>query len=103
MCRKKRVAQELKPGPLRQRSQGKGHQGDRYATPDSTRGRIDDGSLRADHRRLFMLCCAAQASDVLITRLLLNDRACFAHVNCYEHSLNSPTSLCVSITLPASS
>jgi len=43
------------------------HQGDKYATPDSTRGRVDDGPLRADHRRLFMLCWAARASDVLIT------------------------------------
>ena len=43
------------------------YQGDKYATPDSTRGRVDDGPLRADHRRLFMLCWAARASDVLIT------------------------------------
>jgi hypothetical protein len=44
----------------------KSHQGGKYATPDFTRGRIDDGPLRADHRRLFMLCWTARASDVLI-------------------------------------
>src|SRR6266567_4108337 len=43
------------------------HQGDKYATPDSTRGRVYDCPLRDDHRRLFMLCWAARASDVLIT------------------------------------
>ena len=43
------------------------HRGDKYATPDSTRSRVDDGPLRADHRRLFMLCWPARASDVLIT------------------------------------
>ena len=59
----------------------KSHQGDKYATPDSTRGRVDDGSLRVDHRRLFILCWAARASNLLITPLLLNDRARFAHVN----------------------
>jgi hypothetical protein len=42
------------------------HQGDKYATPDSTRGRVDDGLLPADHRRLFMLCWAARTPDVLI-------------------------------------
>jgi hypothetical protein len=47
------------------------HQGDKYATPDSTRGHVDVGLLRADHRRLFMLCWAARASDVLITVLHL--------------------------------
>ena len=47
---------------------------ERNASHDSTGGRIDDGPLRADHRRLFMLCCAARASDVLIPPLLLNDR-----------------------------
>jgi hypothetical protein len=40
--------------------------GDKYATPDSTCGLIGDGPLRADDRRLFMLCWAARASDVLI-------------------------------------
>jgi hypothetical protein len=38
---------------------------------DSTGGSIDDGALRADHRRRFMLYWAALASDVLITRRLL--------------------------------
>ena len=66
------------------------HQGDKYATPDSTRGHVDDGPLRADHRRLFMLCWAARASDVLITLLPLNDRGRFAHVIGDEHSLKSP-------------
>ena len=37
------------------------------AIPDSTRGPIDDGPLRADHRRLFMLYWAARISNVLIT------------------------------------
>ena len=63
----------------------------------------DDGPLRADHRRLFMLCWAAWASNVLITPLLLNDRGCFAHVNGDEHCLKSPACSCVSITLPAAS
>jgi hypothetical protein len=58
-------------GPERERQRR--HQGDTYATPDSTRGRIDDGPLRADHRRLFMLYWAARASDVLITPLVLNE------------------------------
>ena len=40
--------------------------GDKYATPDSTRGHIGDGALRADHRRMFMLCRTARASNVLI-------------------------------------
>jgi hypothetical protein len=40
-------------------------QGDKYATPDSTRGRVDVGLLRADHRLLFMLCWAARASTIL--------------------------------------
>jgi uncharacterized protein (DUF58 family) len=44
-----------------------------YATPDSTRGRVDDGPLRADHCRLFMLYWAARASDALITPLVLNE------------------------------
>ena len=48
-------------------SRYQGHQGDKYATPGSTRGRVDDGPLRADHRRLFMLCWAARASGVLLT------------------------------------
>ena len=43
------------------------HHGGTYATTDSTRGRIDDSPLRADHRRLFMLCWAARASDGLIS------------------------------------
>jgi len=42
------------------------HQGGKYAIPDSTHGHIDDGPLHADHPRLFMLCWAARASDVLI-------------------------------------
>jgi hypothetical protein len=41
-------------------------QGDKYATPDSTRALIGDGPLRADHRRLCMLCWSARASDALI-------------------------------------
>ena len=62
-------------GPERERQRR--HQGDKYATPDSTRGRIDDGPLRADHRRLFMLYWAARASDVLITPLVLNESSAF--------------------------
>jgi len=38
-----------------------------YAIPGSTRGRINDGPLRTDHRWLFMLHWAARASSVLIT------------------------------------
>jgi hypothetical protein len=49
----------------KQSSRYQSHQGDKYATPDSTRGRVDDGPLRFDHRRLFMLCWAARASNVL--------------------------------------
>jgi hypothetical protein len=52
------------------------HQGDKCATPDSTRGRVDDGPLRADHRRLFMLCWAARTSDVLIIPAPEESRAC---------------------------
>ena len=52
------------------------HEGDKYATPDSTRGRVDDGLLRADHHRLFMLCWAARTSDVLITPAPEESRAC---------------------------
>jgi len=37
-----------------------------YAMPGSTRGRINDGPLRTDHRWLFMLHWAARASNVLI-------------------------------------
>src|SRR4029453_8376758 len=67
-------------GAGKRTSRYQSHQGDKYATPDSTLGRIDDGPLRADHRRLFMLYWAARASDVLIDLLLFNG---------YEHSLNS--------------
>ena len=82
-------------GAGKRSSRYKSHQGGKYATPDFTRGRIDDGPLRADHRRLFMLCWTARASDVLIRpRSLLNG---------YENSLKSPACSCVSITLPASS
>ena len=42
----------------------KASKGDKYATPDSTRGRIDASPLRADNRRRFMLRWAAAASDV---------------------------------------
>jgi len=38
-----------------------------HAIPDSTHGHIGDGPLHADHRRLFVLCRPARASDVLIT------------------------------------
>jgi hypothetical protein len=37
------------------------------AIPDSTRSRIDDGPLRADHRRLFVLYWAAQTWNVLVS------------------------------------
>jgi hypothetical protein len=78
--------------------------GRKHAIPDSTRGRIGDGPLRADYRRLFMLCCAARASEVLINpRSYFNHRARFAHVNGCEHSLNLLLFSCVPITLPASS
>ena len=60
-------AKDKKGGAGKRSSRYQSHQGDKYATPDSTRGRVDDGPLRADHRRLFMLCWAARASDVLIT------------------------------------
>ena len=82
-------------GAGKRSSRYKSHQGGKYATPDFTRGRIDDGPLRADHRRLFMLCWTARASDVLIRpRSLLNG---------YENFLKSPACSCVLITLPASS
>jgi hypothetical protein len=42
----------------------KASKGDKYATPDSTRGRIDASPLRADNRRRFMLRWAAATSDV---------------------------------------
>ena len=49
--------------PSRKRSSRyQSYQGDKYATPNSTRGRIDDGPLRADHRRLFMLRWATAAA-----------------------------------------
>ena len=60
-------AKDKKGGAGKRSSRYQSHQEDKYATPDSTRGRVDDGPLRADHRRLFMLCWAARASDVLIT------------------------------------
>ena len=41
------------------------NQGDKYATPNSTRGRIDADPLCADHRLLFMLRWTARASNVL--------------------------------------
>jgi hypothetical protein len=56
----KAIDKERQAGKRSSRYQS--HQGDKYATPDSTRGRVDDGPLRADHRRLFMLCWAARAS-----------------------------------------
>jgi hypothetical protein len=96
-------AKDKESGAGKRSSRYQSHQGDKYATPDSTRGRVDDGPLRADHRRLFMLCWAARASDVLITPLLLNDRGRFARVNGNKHSLKSPTWSCVSITLSAAS
>jgi hypothetical protein len=74
-------AKDKERGAAKRSSRYQSHQGDKYATPDSTRGRIDDGPLHADHRRLFMLCWAARASDVLIPPLLLNDGGRFAHVN----------------------
>jgi hypothetical protein len=62
-----RRVRALAPVAGKRSSRYQSHQGDKYATPDSTRGRVDDGPLRADHRRLFMLCWAAWASNVLIT------------------------------------
>jgi hypothetical protein len=59
-------AKDKESGAGKRSSRYQSHQGGKYAIPDSTRGRIDDGPLRADHRRLFMLCWAARASDVLI-------------------------------------
>jgi hypothetical protein len=64
-------AKDKESGAGKRSSRYQSHQGDKYATPDSTRGRVDDGPLRADHRRLFMLCWAARASDVLIPRSYL--------------------------------
>lgn len=59
----------------------KAAKGDKYAIPDSARGRIYNDPLCADHRRLFMLCWAARASDA--TPLLLDDRTRIAHLNGY--------------------
>src|SRR4029078_818950 len=65
-------------------------QGDKYATTSSTRCGIDDGPLRADHRRHFMLYRAARASGVLIPLPLFNDRADLAPVNGDQCCLKSP-------------
>jgi len=52
-------------------------QGDKYATTNSTRWGIDDGPLRADHRRHFMLYRATRASGVLIPwPYLMIERIC---------------------------
>ena len=69
------------------------HQGGKYATHDFTRGRIDDGPLRADHRRLFMLCWTTRAPD-------MSDRP-RSLLNGYKNFLKSPACSSVSITLPA--
>ena len=60
-------AKDKESGAGKRSSRYQSHQGGKYATPDSTRCHVDDGPLRADHRRLFILCWAAWASDVLIT------------------------------------
>jgi hypothetical protein len=60
---KQKTRNAKQKGSLRYQS----YQGDKYATTDSTRGRVDVGSLCADQRRLFILCWAARTSDVLIT------------------------------------
>ena len=67
-CKAKDKKREAEKRSLRYQS----YQGDKYATTDFTRGRVDVGPLCADHRRLCMLCWAARASDVLITLRLLN-------------------------------
>ena len=62
-----RIKKQLKlPGDSWVSARGLNQKGN--TSDDSTGGRIDDGPLRADHRRRFMLCWAALASDVLITR-----------------------------------
>ena len=63
-CKEKDKKGKARKRPLPYRSD----KGDKYATPDSTRGHIGDGGLRADHRRMFMLCRTARASNVLIAR-----------------------------------
>jgi hypothetical protein len=80
-------AKDKERGAGKRSSRYQSCQGDKYAIPDSARGRIDNDPLCADHRRLFMLCWAARASDA--PPALLNDRARFAHVNGYELSLKS--------------
>ena len=60
-------AQDKESGAGKRSPRYQSQQGDKYATPDFTRGRVDNGPLHADHRRLFVLCWAARASGVLIT------------------------------------
>jgi hypothetical protein len=60
-------AKDKERGAGNRLSRYQSHHGGTYATTGSTRSRIDDSPLRADHRRLFMLCWAARASDGLIT------------------------------------
>ena len=59
-------AKDKEGAAAKRSSRYQSHRGDRYATPDFTHGRIDDGPLRADYRCLFMLCWAARPSDILI-------------------------------------
>jgi len=81
-------AKDKKRGAGKRSSRYQSYKGDKYAIHDSARGPIDNNPLCADHRRLFMLCWAARASDA--PPLLLNDRARFAHVSDgYELSLKS--------------
>jgi hypothetical protein len=58
-------AKDKKGAAGKRSSHYQSHQGDKYATPDSTHRRVDVVPLRADHRLLFMLHWAARASNVL--------------------------------------
>ena len=63
-------ANDREGGEGNETSRYQSHKEIKYAIPDSTRGLIGDGPLRADHRRLCMLCWPARASDVLIHPLI---------------------------------
>jgi hypothetical protein len=55
-----------------------------YATFGFIHGGIHDGLVRAAHRRVFMLCCAASA--IVTTPTPLKNRPRLAHGNSYEHA-----------------
>jgi hypothetical protein len=58
-------AKDQEGGAGKRSSRYQSHQGGKYAIPDSTRGRIDDSPLRADHR-LFMLVRFDHLAGVIV-------------------------------------